>query len=155
MVMKRVLVILMGCILLSGCGSNSQEMVKTMCRTDSSYSIYDSYEQIFESEGDAVKVITIKGVLSFDDKESLDEMTEMFDESVEEFNTMEGLNAKIERIDDTKVNDILEIDLSKANLELLSELGVLYIEEGSVSDYSLSQSITLAESLGLSCETIK
>ena len=155
MVMKRVLVILMGCILLSGCESNSQEMVKTMCRTDSSYSIYDSYEQIFESVEDAVKVITIKGVLSFDDKESLDEMTEIFDKSVEEFNKMEGINAKIERIDDTKVNDILEIDLSKANLELLSELGVLYIEEGSVSDYSLSQSITLAKSLGLSCETIK
>lgn len=130
-------------------------MVKTICKTDSSYSFYDSYEQIFESVGDAVKVITIKGVLSFDDKESLDEMTEMFDESVEEFNKMEGINAKIERIDDTKVNDILEIDLSKANLELLSELGVLYIEEGSASDYSLSQSITLAKSLGLSCETVE
>lgn len=153
--MKRVLVILMGLILLLGCASKSQEMVKTMCRTDSSYSIYDSYEQIFESVEDAVKVITIKGVLSFDDKESLDEMTEMFDKSVEEFNKMEGINAKIERIDDTKVNDILEIDLSKANLELLSELGVLYIEEGSASDYSLSQSITLSKSLGLSCETIK
>ena len=153
--MRRVLILFMGLIILLGCASKSQEMVKTMCRTDSSYSIYDSYEQIFESVEDAVKVITIKGVLSFDDKESLDEMTEMFDKSVEEFNKMEGINAKIERIDDTKVNDILEIDLSKANLELLSELGVLYIEEGSVSDYSPSQSITLAKNLGLSCETIK
>lgn len=150
--MKKIISVLFVALALVGCGSKPQEEVVTVCTNDQPYAVYQSGEQKYTSKGDKVIKLEIKGVLDAGDKETLDTIMDSIDETLADVNELTGVKASAERIDDTKIYDIAEFDLEKADLQELSSLGMIQVDtEEKVFFVSLKQSIANIEALGFSC----
>ncbi|QIK68775.1 DUF1307 domain-containing protein [Erysipelothrix sp. HDW6C] len=126
----------------------------TVCTKDSPYLVYESGEQTFVSEGDVVTMIRIKAILDTGDKATLDAIMEQADVELEKASALKGVTASIERIDDTKIYDIAEMDLEIADLQELSKAGLLQLDtDQKVAYISLTQSIANIKTMGFTCKT--
>lgn len=154
--MKKTIVALIVLFALVGCKSSDKDETVTVCKNDSPYAMYESGEQTFVSKGDRVNVIKVKAVLDLEDKEALDEVEANFDALVADMVASDGVKFSMERIDDTRMYDMSEIQLSVADIEELTELGLLQTEEtGKIQIVSLKKSIAQIENMGFTCETSK
>lgn len=154
--MKKISIVLLGVLFLVGCGKTSEKKeTVTICTTDQPYAMYESGEQTLISKGDRVNKIKVKALMDLEDKDVLDELEDGFDDLVKDLVNSDGVKFSIERVDDTKVYDMSEIDLTLADMEELGELGLLQMdsEAAKVGLVSLKKSITFIENLGFVCET--
>ncbi|CAM3713595.1 DUF1307 domain-containing protein [Erysipelothrix urinaevulpis] len=153
--MKKSLFVLVAVLLLTGCGSNKGKETTTTCKSSGSYLVYESSEQEYVSKGDSVKQLNSKSVLVFNSKEELDATVENAQANLDAINELEGVEASVEIIDETSAYDIMKINLDKADLPRLSELGILQVntENSKAMFVSLKQSVELLESEGFTCES--
>lgn len=150
--MKKILVLMVLVFVLVGCGSDKQKTITTVCSIDTPYSSYTSAKQTILSEGDIAKKISFEGILVAPSKEDLDAALPTLDEGLKTINSLEGVTAKYERVDDITIKDIAEYDLEKASIETLQQIGLLQTTNENAKLISVEQTTKLLESSGFSCK---
>lgn len=155
--MKKSLVLVFATFALVGCGNSSgQKTTTTVCSTDKPYIGYTSAKQTIISEGDVAKNMAFEGIVEAPDKATLDAALPQIDEAVKETNSLEGVTATYERVNDISIKDMVEYDLEKTSLQTLQQVGLLQtVEDQQVNDQanflSVKQTIEALEDQGFTC----
>ncbi|MCQ9209975.1 hypothetical protein [Granulicatella seriolae] len=159
--MKKTLVLVVAAFALVGCGnanssSEGQKTTTTVCSIDKPYISYSSAKQTIVSEGDIAKRIEFEGILEAPNKESLDAAIPQLDEAMKSANSLEGVTATYEKVNDTTIKDMAEYDLEKASLQTLQQVGLMKTtEDGQTNEQakfiSVKQSVKALEEQGFTC----
>ncbi len=151
--MKKLLLLVFAALLLVGCGSDKQKTTTTVCTIDKPYIAYTSAKQTIISEGDIAKKISFEGIFVAPSKEELDEAIPLFDAGLKSINSLDGVTAKYERIDEVTIKDIAEYDLEKTSIDTLSQIGLMQTTTDSkVKVISVEQTTNLLTSNGFTCK---
>lgn len=156
--MKKIVVLIVTLVALTGCGTNSSSKDRTtVCKNDQPYLMYESGDQTLISKGDRVQAIKTKAILDVKDKDTADEIEENFEELISNLVSSEGVKFSMERIDDTRIYDMSEIDLKLADMEELSDLGLIQMDDEAqkIGYVSLKKSISFLEEMGFVCDSVK
>lgn len=159
--MKKLMFSFLCLLIVVGCGSNAvkeEENPKdnkkvTTCVIDTPYSNYASAKQVIHSEGDIAKLIAFEGKLIVASKEQIDAIIPQLDTALEAVNTLEGVSASYERLDDTTLLDKAEYDLEKASVATLQQIGLFAsTDEGKNATFiSVDMTVSNLEANGFKC----
>lgn len=149
--MKKQFALVFAVLTLVGCTSSRQESKTTVCTIDEPYVLYSSAKQTFISEGDVAKKINFEGIMVASSKESLDATLEQYDVNLKTINSLEGVTARYERIDDVTLKDIAEYDLAKTSMETLEQIGLMQTTNSNAKLISVEQSAKLLSESGFTC----
>lgn len=151
--MKKGLVVLLAAFALVGCGNGvGQTTTATVCTTDKPYRGYSSAKQTIISEGDIAKKIEFEGVMVMPNNQILEATLPQLDEAVKSVNSLEGVSAAYEKVDDVTLKDIASYDLEKASLQTLIQIGLLQSSANEKTKaISVEQTVKALEKQGFTC----
>ena len=157
--MKKTLVLVVAAFALVGCGNGAgSKTTTTVCSIDKPIGLFSSVKQTIISEGDVAKKIEYEEIYEGSSKEEVDATLPQVEEVMKSTNSLEGVTATYERVNDTSIKNMVEYDLEKVSIQTLARVGLIPMAvdldgptDEDVRSVSVEQTVKSLEVQGFTC----